>query len=92
MMWIEFIIRTILLFIVLLCTYYIVPKLKENNIYDEVILLVQAAEQIFKDAGMGSIKFQYVFDIIEEKYNISEDEIRNMIEAAVYDLNLDKKN
>ena len=74
-----------------LVTYYIIPFLKDKKLYDVVAIAVRAAEQIFKETGMGKEKFAYVKAWLEETFNIDDSDLKNLIESAVYELNEEKK-
>ena len=81
------------LIIPLLCTVitaYIIPYLKEKKLYSAVKTAVQAAEQIYKESGMGEQKFEYVKSWLNEKFSISADDLKKIIESAVYELNKNK--
>ena len=81
------------LIIPLLCTVitaYIIPYLKEKKLYNAVKTAVQAAEQIYKESGMGEQKFAYVKNWLNEKFSISADDLKKIIESAVYELNKNK--
>lgn len=81
------------LIIPLLCTVitaYIIPYLKEKKLYNAVKTAVQAAEQIYKESGMGEQKFEYVKSWLNEKFSISADDLKKFIESAVYELNKNK--
>ena len=81
------------LIIPLLCTVitaYIIPYLKEKKLYNAVKTAVQAAEQIYKESGMGEQKFEYVKSWLNEKFSISADDLKKIIESAVYELNSQK--
>lgn len=81
------------LIIPLLCTVitaYIIPYLKEKKLYNAVKTAVQAAEQIYKESGMGEQKFEYVKSWLNEKFSISADDLKKIIESAVYELNKNK--
>lgn len=72
-------------------TWYIVPYLKDKKIYAAVKIAVQAAEQIFNETGMGKEKFAYVKGWVMNKFKITEDDLKKVIESAVYELNQAKK-
>ena len=81
------------LIIPLLCTVitaYIIPYLKEKKLYNAVKTAVQAAEQIYKESGMGEQKFEYVKSWLNEKFSISADDLKKIIESAVYELKKSK--
>lgn len=69
---------------------YVIPFLKDKNIYNYVKIAVQAAEQIYKENGMGKEKFEYVRNWLHEKLNITDDDLKKIIESAVYELNKTK--
>ena len=87
---VEFIIKIIIPLLCMVLTIYIVPILKEKNIYSAVVIAVQAAEQIYRETGMGREKFAYVKEWIKKKFNISDADLKNMIESAVYEMNKGK--
>ena len=78
------------LIIPLLCTVitaYIIPYLKEKKLYSAVKTAVQAAEQIYKESGMGAVKFAYVKEWIKKKFKVTNYDLKKIIESAVYELN-----
>jgi len=81
------VIKCIVIIFSALATYYLIPTLKKNNLYNIVVTLVQAAEQIYKESNMGEIKYQYVLNILQKKFNMKEEDLRCLIESAVYELN-----
>lgn len=89
---VEFIIKIIIPLLCTVLTVYIIPFLKEKRIYSSVVIAVQAAEQIYKESGMGQEKFAYVKEWVQAKFNISDEDLKNIIESAVYELNEVKKN
>lgn len=72
-------------------TLYVIPYLKEKKLYDAVAIAVRAAEQIYRETGMGKAKFAHVKEWIQKKFKISDEDLKNIIESAVYELNGDKK-
>lgn len=53
-----------------------------------VDIFVRAAEQIFRESGMGAKKKDYVLERLKEKgYIIDLEAVEDMIEAAVLELN-----
>ena len=49
---------------------------------------VAAAEQLYKGAGRGEEKKQYVIDFLKQKgFKVDEESVSNAIEAAVKQLN-----
>lgn len=87
---IEFIIKIIIPLLCTILTVYIVPFLKEKRLYESVVIAVKAAEQIYKESGMGKEKFAYVKAWVQEKFDISDADLKNIIESAVYELNEEK--
>lgn len=69
---------------------YVIPFLKDKNIYNYAKIAVQAAEQIYKESGMGKEKFEYVKNWLNKKLNITDDDLKKIIESAVYELNKEK--
>lgn len=69
---------------------YVIPFLKDKNIYNYAKIAVQAAEQIYKESGMGKEKFEYVRNWLHKKLNITDDDLKKIIESAVYELNKEK--
>ena len=84
-------------------TYFIIPFLKEKigteklSQYKEwATLAVKAAEMLWTESGMGSDKKQFVIDYLSKMFNekkviITEEQMNVLIEAAVQELNKDKK-
>lgn len=68
-------------------TYYIIPILKDKKLYDAVVVAVQAAEQIYKGSGLGKQKFEYVKSWICRTFKVDDENLKNIIESAVYELN-----
>ena len=87
---IDILLKCVIFIAVILITGYVIPYLKDKNIYNYVVIAVQAAEQIFKESGMGKEKFEYVKNWLNKKLNISDDDLKKIIESAVYELNKTK--
>lgn len=76
-------------------TAFVIPWIKSNTTEKQRQQLISwakigvaAAEQLYKGAGRGEQKKNYVLDFLQEKgYNISVQEVNNAIEAAVQQLN-----
>ena len=78
---------------------YLLPAIKEkigadkfNKIVEYVGYAVNAAEQIYKEAGLGEKKKEYVLSFVNEmlgklNYSITEEELNILIESAVKDMN-----
>lgn len=87
---IDIILKCAIFIAIILIIGYVIPYLKDKNIYNYVVIAVQAAEQIFKESGMGKEKFEYVKNWLNKKLNISDDDLKKIIESAVYELNKEK--
>ena len=60
---------------------------KLEKVADWVTIAVSAAEQIYKESGMGEKKKQYVLDFLEDKgLTVDINSVDAMIAAAVYGL------
>lgn len=87
----EIILRAISLIITGVLACYIIPYLKKHKLYKAVKIAVQAAQQMFTDTGidkkiLNAQKFNYVWDCIKKCFKVSDDELKNIIESAVYEL------
>lgn len=87
---VEFVIKIIIPLLCAVLTMYVIPLLKQKKLYDAVVIAVNAAEQIYKQSGMGEEKFEYVKEWIKSKFHISDEDLKNIIESAVYELNKSK--
>lgn len=87
---VEFIIKIVIPLLCTILTLYVIPLLKQKKLYDAVVIAVNAAEQIYKQSGMGEEKFEYVKEWIKSKFHISDEDLKNIIESAVYELNKSK--
>lgn len=86
-----------------LLAYYLVPYLKEkvkqekySDLVKAVNIAVEAAEQTFKESGMGKVKKEDVISFITKYLNdnniaISDQQLDKLIESAVFQLNKGKK-
>lgn len=73
--------------VLLIVAGYLIRVYRSDEVVKWVKLAVKAAEQIYKGSGQGKEKFAYVSEWISEKFNISETDLKNIIESAVYELN-----
>lgn len=87
---VDIIIKLIIPLLCTIITCYVIPYFKSKNLYDSVKTAVQAAEQIYNISGMGATKFAYVKDMIMKKFELTDDDLKAMIESAVYELNKNK--
>lgn len=89
------IIQAIITIIVFVIGTFLIPWIKQkigasqtDELLNWVAIFVRAAEQIFRESGMGEQKKTYVIQRLQEKgYSLDLDAIDDMIEAAVLDLN-----
>lgn len=64
---------------------------KTEELLKWVAIFVRAAEQIFRDSGVGDQKKAYVLQRLQEKgYSIDLEAIEDMIEAEVLKINREK--
>ena len=91
MMIINFILGSILPLILFVSGFYLIKTYRDDNVIKWVKMAVAAAEQIYKGDGKGREKFAYVEKWISEKFRISPEELKNIIESAVFELNKDNK-
>ena len=82
-----------------LISYYLIPVLKEKvkeakykDLVNAITVAVEAAEQTFKESGMGKFKKEDVIIFItgwlnENKIEISAKQLDKLIESAVFQLN-----
>jgi hypothetical protein len=87
---VEFIIKIVIPLLCTILTVYVIPLLKQKKLYDAVVIAVNAAEQIYTQSGMGKEKFEYVKEWIKKKFKVSDEDLKNIIESAVYELNKSK--
>lgn len=94
---------TLLEIVIMVCmaliVRYVVPYVKtlaestlDKRVYDKVVIAVKAAEQVFKDHGLGKTKkadvLAFVNSWLKRKHiEITEAELDKFVEAAVFALN-----
>ena len=83
---INFILGGVLPFVLIIVASYLVKNFRDDNVIKWVKIAVNAAEQIYA-SGQGQEKFAYVVAWASKKFNISEDDLKNLIESAVYEIN-----
>lgn len=86
---IDFIIEIILPVVSLLVSIYIIPWLKEKRIYEFVKSVVKATEQLSKTLNIDD-KFKYAAEAIKKKFNLSDEDMKRLIEAAVFEISKQK--
>ena len=88
------VIKCAILLVFAVCTTFVIPYIKAK-IGDEkftelqkwVKIGVQAAEMIFKESGMGTVKKEYVIEFLKQKgYTLDTETTSNLIESAVLEL------
>ena len=77
----------ILPLVLLVVSGYLIKVYRSDEIIKWVKVAVKAAEQIYAGSGLGKEKFAYVAEWISKKFKISEADLKNLIEGAVYELN-----
>ena len=87
---IDFVIDIILPIISLIITRYLIPWLKEKRVYEFVVSVVKATEQLSKTLDIED-KFEHASSIIQKKFNLSDDDVKRLIEAAVFEISKEKQ-
>lgn len=77
----------ILPLVLLIVAGYLVKVYRSEEVVKWVKVAVKAAEQIYNGSGQGKEKFAYVSEWISKKFKVSEIDLKNIIESAVYELN-----
>ena len=73
---------------------YLIPYIRSKTTEEQrakirmwARIAVEAAEMIFREAGSGTLKFQYVSDFLESKgFQLNEQELKIYIESAVLEM------
>lgn len=84
---VSVILGVILPLILLLIAVYLFFTYRDEKVLKWVGIAVKAAEQIYNAPGQGKEKFEYVADWISAKFKIPKEDLKNLIESAVYELN-----
>ncbi len=84
---VDIILGYILPLALLIVAGYLVKVYRSDEVVKWVKVAVKAAEQIYNGSGQGKEKFAYVSEWISKKFKISETDLKNIIESAVYELN-----
>lgn len=87
---VNIVLGVILPLILFVVAGYLVKSYRDDNVIKWVGIAVKAAEQIFEH-GENKEKFNYVVAWISNKFKISETDLENIIESAVYELNQQSK-
>ena len=77
-------------FILLIIAGYLIKTYRDDNVIKWVKIAVKAAEQMFEH-GMNDEKLAYVTEWVSKKFKISEADLKNLIESAVYEINSEQK-
>lgn len=83
---IDIILGYIVPLILIVAAGCLVKVYRNEEVVRWVEIAVKAAEQIFAH-GENAEKFKYVSEWISKKFKISEADLKNLIESAVYELN-----
>jgi len=84
--WISILANLVIPVLGIVITYYVVPILREKNLYRYVNIGVYAAEQLF-GSGTGAQKYAYVKNWVKQRFKISDSDLKTIIEAAVLEMN-----
>ena len=84
---VEVILGVVTPLILLVVAGYLIRTHSEDKVLEWVKIAVRAAEQIYNAPGQGKAKFDYVATWISERFAISKEDLKNLIESAVYELN-----
>lgn len=86
MEWIDVIVKIVFLIASATVTVYVVPWLKEKQIYGTVVKCVNAAEKYAKTHNID--KKQYVIELLESKGIVVSSFVDALIESAVQELDI----
>ena len=67
---------------------YLILSRRNDELIRWVDIAVRAAEQIF-EYGQNDEKFEYVFEWISNKFKISKEDLKNLIESSVYTMKIE---
>ena len=81
MEWIDVVVKIVFLIASTAVTLYVVPWLKEKQLYGTVVKCVQAAEKYAKTHNID--KKQYVIELLESKGVVVSSFVDALIESAV---------
>lgn len=84
---VDFILGYVLPLALFIVAGYLAIVYRNDEVVKWVKIAVKAAEQIYDGSGQGKEKFAYVSEWISKKFKISETDLKNLIESAVYELN-----
>ncbi|MBQ6944203.1 MAG: hypothetical protein IJN43_07725 [Ruminococcus sp.] len=88
---IDFLLGVAVPFILFLGGFYLIKTYRDDAVVKWVKIAVTAAEQIYKGSGKGKEKFAYVEKWISDKFKIPPEDLKNIIESAVFEMNKELK-
>ena len=88
---VDVVLGIILPLIFLIVAGYLITTYHDDKLVKWVKIAVKAAEQIYNAQGQGKEKFDYVANWISAKFDIPKDDLKNLIESAVYEINKEQK-
>lgn len=65
---------------------YVLPYLKEKRILSYAMIIVEAVEQMIQESGVSNKKFEQAKTWLLEKFKLSDEEAKKIIESAVFRL------
>lgn len=80
--WIKLLCEVVIPVLGAIVTAYVVPWLKQQRVWQEAKEAVLAAEQTFLH-GDNEAKCAYAVGLLVKKFNLSEEDARRIVEAAV---------
>lgn len=84
---VDIILGYVVPFVLLVIAGYLIKHYRDDNVIKWVKIAVKAAEQIYTGDKQGAEKFEYVQQWVADKFKISEEDLKNLIESAVYEIN-----
>lgn len=76
----------ILPLILIFIAAYLFFTYRDEKVLKWIGFAVKAAEQIYSAPGQGKEKFEYVANWISSRFKIPKEDLKNLIESAVYEL------
>lgn len=80
----SILLELVLTVISIIASKYLIPWLKEKRLLNAAQIAVEAAEQMIIESGAGKEKYNLALSWLAEKFKMSEDQAKQIIEAAVY--------
>jgi hypothetical protein len=87
------VLKTVIIIATTLVTYYLIPLLKYKYASTVISDAVTAMEQVIKEEKSGSLRKEKVMEYAKKVlgHSLSEEQINDLIEAAVFAMNKDRK-